>query len=476
MRACQIERERPQVRIWFPAILMGAVLFAVSPGERPASGASPLSASRPDATILRLRVGSYPAYTRVVLDTAGPLKWSIRNAGRDGLWIVLPGAVLPPGFRPVKLRHGILRAIQPVQRARGVEIRLFPQRGPAKVRAFSLTDPDRIVVDVLNSESGGQGVSTAPERSTPPPSADRTFASPESRGQLGPPQTSPPVATSSNGSGEAVPLANGHPVPSSSSASATPRRDAAGSGKELHGVGITVVLDPGHGGQDTGAVGPTGLMEKDVVLDLALRLRRLLQERLGLHVILTRSEDVFVPLQERSALANRAKADFFISLHMNGSSQRDALGFETYYFTREPSDTDARASAQRENLAIEREGASGKGVESLLRITLADLAVTRDMRESSELAELVLASLGGIMRVENRGVKSGPFIVLATAAMPAILVESAFITNPEEERKLRRDEYRQRIAEALCEGVGKFVTRYERRFGIRNGASVAPGS
>jgi N-acetylmuramoyl-L-alanine amidase len=217
-------------------------------------------------------------------------------------------------------------------------------------------------------------------------------------------------------------------------------------------------------------------MEKDVVLDLALRLRRLLQERLGLHVILTRSEDVFVPLQERSALANRAKADFFISLHMNGSSQRDALGFETYYFTREPSDTDARASAQRENLAIEREGASGKGVESLLRVTLADLAVTRDMRESSELAELVLASLGGIMRVENRGVKSGPFIVLATAAMPAILVESAFITNPEEERKLRRDEYRQRIAEALCEGVGKFVTRYERRFGIRNGASVAPGS
>ena len=118
---------------------------------------------------------------------------------------------------------------------------------------------------------------------------------------------------------------------------------------------------------------------------------------------------------------------------------------------------------------------NGLPLESFLRITLADLAVTRDIRESSELAELVLASLGGIMRVENRGVKSGPFNVLATAAMPAILVESAFITNPEEERKQRRDEYRQRIAEALCEGIGKFMTRYERRVGIRNGASVAPG-
>jgi N-acetylmuramoyl-L-alanine amidase len=426
MRVCQIERERPQLRIWFPAILIGAVLFAVSPGERPAGGTSPLSASSADAAILRLRVGNYPTYTRVVLDTAGPLEWSIHNAERGGLWIVVPGAVLPPGIRSVELRHGILRAIQPVQRAGGVEIRLLPQHGSAKVRAFSLTDPDRIVVDVLSTESEGQP--------------------------------------------------NGHPEPSSSSTSATPRTGAAGSGKELHGAGITVVLDPGHGGHDTGAVGPTGLMEKDVVLDLALRLQRLLQERLGLRVILTRSEDVFVPLQERSALANRAKADFFISLHINGSSQRDALGFETYYFTQEPSDTDARESAQRENLAIERNGASGEGLESLLRITLADLAVTRDIRESSELAELVLASLDGIMRVENRGVKSGPFRVLATATMPAILVESAFITNPKEERKLRRDEYRQRIAEALCEGIGKFMTRYERRLGIRGGASVEPGS
>jgi len=195
-----------------------------------------------------------------------------------------------------------------------------------------------------------------------------------------------------------------------------------------------------------------------------------------MRVIMTRDEDVFVPLQERSTIANRAKADFFISLHVNGSSKRGAVGFETFYFTREASDNDARASAQRENLLIERDGVTGKDQESLLRMTLADMAVTRDIRQSGELAELALSSLDKIMKVENRGVKSGPFYVLATVAMPAVLVESAFITNPREERKLQQEQYRQRIAEALCEGIGKYKARYERRVGLRNALSTSSGS
>jgi N-acetylmuramoyl-L-alanine amidase len=231
---------------------------------------------------------------------------------------------------------------------------------------------------------------------------------------------------------------------------------------------LTIVLDPGHGGHDTGAIGPTGLMEKDVVLDLAFRLRRLLQDRLGVRVLMTRTEDVFVPLADRSALANRAKADFLISLHVNAASKRGAVGFETFFFAREPSDNDARASAQRENLVVESNGATGKDLESLLRTTLADMAVTRDIKESSNLAERLLASLEKILRVDNRGVKSGPFHVLATAAMPAVLVESAFITNPKEERKLQREEHRQRIADALYEGIAVYKVRYEQRLGLRD--------
>lgn len=254
------------------------------------------------------------------------------------------------------------------------------------------------------------------------------------------------------------------------SANGNPAGPVGGSGV------LTIVLDPGHGGHDTGAIGPSGLMEKDVVLDLALRLRRLLTERLGIRVLMTRTEDVFVPLEERTAIANRAKADFFLSLHVNAAPKRGAGGFETFYFTREPSDSDARASTQRENLVIESSGAAGTDLDSLLKITLADMAVTRDMRESSELAELVLTSLDNLLKVENRGVKSGPFYVLATAAMPAILVESAFITNPKEERKLTQWAYRQRVAEALYTGIAKYKVRYERRVGMGSSAAAAAGS
>jgi N-acetylmuramoyl-L-alanine amidase len=208
-------------------------------------------------------------------------------------------------------------------------------------------------------------------------------------------------------------------------------------------------------------------MEKDVVLDLALRLRKLLQNRLRVRVLMTRSEDVFVPLPERSAFANRAKADFMISLHVNAANARRAVGFETFYFTREPSDSDARASAQRENLIAENNGSAGGDLESLLKTTLADMAVTRDMKESSNLAERILVALDKILQVENRGVKSGPFYVLATAAMPAVLVESAFITNPREERRLQREDYRQRIAEGLYEGIAAYKVRYEQRLGLR---------
>jgi N-acetylmuramoyl-L-alanine amidase len=222
-------------------------------------------------------------------------------------------------------------------------------------------------------------------------------------------------------------------------------------------------------------VGPTGLTEKEVVLDLALRLRQLLQSRLGARVVLTRSEDVFVPLSQRSALANRARADFFVSLHLNGSARRDAVGFETFYYTREPSDTDARTSVQRENLVFDQATSTGPTQAALLRSTLADLAVTRDMKQSSELAELELTALSQWMHMENRGVKSGPFHVLATVAMPAVLVESAFITNPAEERKLRQDAYRQSLAKALSDGIRAFTARYLRRIGI-DGAPAASGS
>jgi N-acetylmuramoyl-L-alanine amidase len=363
--------------------------------------------------------------------------------------------------------RGVVRSIQPIRRSGGVEVLLICEPPQAKVRTLTLSDPDRLVVDVMLPGPMADGRAVA--QGSPAPSVP-SGAGTTSRAKsppLGAPTPGPDTRSPSAGAPVSQPATNPG-APGKESVGGTAGSTPAEADREGPVAPLTVVLDPGHGGHDTGAVGPSGLMEKDVVLDLAFRLRRLLQDRLGVRVLMTRTEDVFVSLQDRSAFVNRAKADFLVSLHVNAANTRGAIGFETFYFTREPSDNDARASAQRENLVIENNGTTGKDLESLLRTTLADMAVTRDMKESSNLAERILASLEKILRVENRGVKSGPFYVLATAAMPAVLVESAFITNPREERKLQREEYRQRIAQALFEGIAAYKVRYEQRQGLRS--------
>jgi N-acetylmuramoyl-L-alanine amidase len=462
------------------AIVASALLHFAPPaaaGQRDNSQRSPSVSSTPlreaagpvstTAGIAKIRVGTHQAYTRVVLEMTGSYEWSIEQPPGAPVRILVPGAGVDVSIRRLEFSSGAVRSVQAIRRANGVEVILDCEAAGVKVRTLTLTDPDRLVVDVSLPGVGEDGRALALASALPSGNAAKVSA----------PGPAPPAGpASSAGSGPPTPEAADRvarvPVPSGNAgkeaaggsrtgAPAEPERDDP---RKL----LTIVLDPGHGGHDTGAIGPTGLMEKDVVLDVAFRLRRLLQDRLGVRVLMTRTEDVFVPLADRSALANRAKADFLISLHVNAASKRGAVGFETFFFAREPSDNDARASAQRENLVVESNGATGKDLESLLRTTLADMAVTRDIKESSNLAERLLASLEKILRVDNRGVKSGPFYVLATAAMPAVLVESAFITNPKEERKLQREEHRQRIADALYEGIAAYKVRYEQRLGLRN--------
>jgi N-acetylmuramoyl-L-alanine amidase len=455
----------PSVGIGFVVALVLAQLGAVHAGEvlGVSRTAAPVadkahvpgpSGAEPLTSVTKIRRGTHPGFTRVVLELGAAQEWFVRQDDDGPIRIIIPSVGLEGHIRRMDFSTGLVRSIQPVRRVGGVEILIVCDSRPVSLQTQTLTDPDRLVLDVMPAsplDGGRAGV----QGKKMPGSASLLASSAQ------------PVPVDEPGSVQRLPRAvSTLPSPSGSTAS-TP----AGAPREEKHSSLTVVLDPGHGGHDTGAIGPSGLMEKDVVLDLALRLRRLLQERLGLRVLMTRSEDVFVPLPERSAFANRVKADFLVSLHVNAATKRGAVGVETFFFTREPSDNDARASAQRENLVIENSGSAGKDLDSLLKTTLADMAVTRDMKESSNLAEGVLSSLEKILRVENRGVKSGPFYVLATAAMPAVLVESAFITNPGEERKLQRDEYRERIARALFEGIAAYKIRYEQRLGLRNAAS-----
>jgi N-acetylmuramoyl-L-alanine amidase len=215
-----------------------------------------------------------------------------------------------------------------------------------------------------------------------------------------------------------------------------------------------IVIDPGHGGHDTGTIGPNGLLEKDLVLDVSKRLGKLLQARLGAEVIFTRRDDTFIPLETRTAIANQEEADLFVSVHANSSHDPDARGVETYYlnFTSSP---EALEVAARENAA------SDKSIHELQDL-VKTIALKEKIEESREFAADVQQSLHNGLAARNpgerdRGVKKAPFVVLIGANMPSILAEISFLSNPGDERRLRTPEYRQRIAESLYRGISRYV-------------------
>ncbi|MFC2171466.1 N-acetylmuramoyl-L-alanine amidase, partial [Acidobacteriota bacterium] len=225
-----------------------------------------------------------------------------------------------------------------------------------------------------------------------------------------------------------------------------------------------VVLDPGHGGQEVGAKGPTGLLEKDVTLQVAHILKKMLETNLGVQVRLTRESDVDLSLQERTALANYQKADLFLSLHCNASRRQNARGAETYFMSYKATDEESGRLAQFENNPL---GGSSMGNQLTdLELILWDMAQTQYLQESEQFAEAVNYELSKTLNLKDRGVKQAPFAVLAGAAMPAVLVEIAFISNPSEERALRSSEFKVKIAQALYKSVIRFKNSYEMKRGL----------
>ncbi|MGE5413326.1 MAG: N-acetylmuramoyl-L-alanine amidase family protein, partial [Syntrophomonadaceae bacterium] len=224
---------------------------------------------------------------------------------------------------------------------------------------------------------------------------------------------------------------------------------------------FTIVVDAGHGGTETGAIGPGGLQEKDATLEIAKRVAATLPKALSCRTVLTRDADVLIPLDDRASIANHEKADLFLSIHANSSRAASARGSETYYLSLEASDKIAQEVAKEENqsAASATSPSSGAGANPSLDFILWDLAQSAHLKESSELAEAIQTELNAVSDTANRGIKQAPFRVLVGAAMPAVLVESAFISNPEEEKKLRSPEFQQAVAEAVARAVARFFAR-----------------
>lgn len=216
-----------------------------------------------------------------------------------------------------------------------------------------------------------------------------------------------------------------------------------------------IVIDPGHGGEDTGAVGPRGVFEKDITLGVAKKLSVSLRDKTGCSVVLTRDDDTFIPLEQRTAMANRVSADIFISIHVNAALSRTVDGIETYFLSFDATDDDARRVAAFEN-SFSVSGKTHPELNDDLKEILLDMASTESHHESSALAESVQTSLLKSAGMEDRGVKQAPFAVLVGATMPAILVEVGFISNPREEVRLSSPAGQARLVDSITEGVINF--------------------
>ncbi len=316
-----------------------------------------------------------------------------------------------------------------------------PANPPATTEsARTTTDTPTTIIAAKNSDD-----SDAPVETKPLPSPRREL-----------PTAASAVAKGKDARGMSAKNASSKPDLIKSPSVPTPTRDGQATLTRALGLKIgRIVIDAGHGGHDTGTIGPTGLMEKDLCLDVALRLGKIIQQKLpGADVVFTRPDDTFIPLEERTRIANEAKADLFISIHANSSHDAQARGIETYYLN-------LKGSAEAMEVAARENSSSSDGIHELEDI-VKRIARTEKIDESKEFARDVQESLARNVQksnrmIKDRGVRKAPFVVLIGADMPSILTEISFLSNPSDEQLLKKPEQRQRVAEGIYQGVAGYL-------------------
>jgi N-acetylmuramoyl-L-alanine amidase len=451
------------------------------------------------ASVENLRFWQDDSSIRVVIDVTGEVRFKAGEAKSPDRYFV--------DISPARLNSLITGRdwdvvssnVQKIRVAQfdGSTVRIVLDGVTARaVTASTLKDPGRIVLDVM-MPTPSQAVPPKPAVITssgaPSNVAPTTSAVPPATSQAAPPVTPPPTPpptpaptivpmtlTSSapvNGSatGSAPASASVGSAGSGGSATAatiistappaTPpsepvkvvteaRPGNLGSRSLIRSLGLKlgrVVIDAGHGGHDTGSLGPTGYTEKELVLDVSRRLKTLIENEMGAEVVMTRSDDEFVPLESRTQIANKENADLFVSIHANSSKIKSVRGVETFFLNFNTQSREALETATRENAASEL------GIHELQDI-VKKIVLNDKVDESRELAQYIQAAMSKRLNAgTNRGVKQAPFVVLIGANMPSILAEVSFISNPDEERKLKTPAYRQQIAESLYQGIKSYA-------------------
>ena len=497
-----------------------------------ASDGKPAGPNRPRnglATVSAIRHWSTPNYTRVAIDLGDEVQYeAARVPGPDRIYFDLHGTRLAQelaGKSFTVTDDGYLKRIRAAQYSNDMTRVVLDVNDVTEYSAFLLPNPYRLIIDihggekavaakppavVQNQSTGSEtakrdtsqrsaeaplvpqkpGYSAQDGRKTTAITPNIVTAVPStvasrttSGGEVAALSASPEMERATNQpTSQPIAVATAIATPSHSKGKhkdldtdATPGHaaapTAAGERTLQRALGLKIgriVIDPGHGGHDSGTLGVGGIMEKDVVLDVALRLGKLLHDKLGAGIIYTRSDDTFIPLETRTAIANKAEADLFISVHANSSGDETARGVETYYlnFTSQP---DALDVAARENAVSDQ--SVHQLADLVKKITLKD-----KIDESREFASDVEQSLyDGLHRgndgLKNRGVKKAPFVVLIGANMPSILTEISFVTNGKDAAQLRTPDYRERVAQSIYKGVAAYTSGLS---GVRVATAKSP--
>jgi N-acetylmuramoyl-L-alanine amidase len=482
---------------------MDAELDASTAGvpDAPASAAGPMHVAKTAAKrrgqmaqVTGIRHWSTPNYTRVAIDLGDDVTYeAARVPSPDRIYFDLHGTRLAQelvGKSFSVTDDGFLKKIRAAQFSNDMTRVVLDVNDVTEYSAFLLPNPYRLIIDIhggSKAEPGAAVVSVPMQRAaTSAPTVPNTTAvkagssfdvaalsAQPGRVEATSQPTSQPISAvvkDASAAGTTAPTASMMPGAAAKrtkkgrvvkdpdagpARAAVPTADGETSLVRALGLKIgRIVIDAGHGGHDTGTLGVDGIQEKDVVLDVALRVGQLLHDRLGAEIIYTRSDDTFIPLETRTAIANKAQADLFLSIHANSSPDASARGVETYYlnFTSSP---DALETAARENAV------SDQSIHQLSDL-VKKIALKDKIEESREFAGDVETSLySGLQKgnagLKDRGVKKAPFVVLIGANMPSILAEISFVTNEKDARQLQEPDYRQRVAESLYKGVAKYA-------------------
>ena len=423
-----------------------------TPKHKPPAAESAAQASEKPVAVTGIRHWSSADVTHVAIDLGGPVKYKFAHLiAPERLYFDFENVTVAPGVLAKKLsgQDGFLTDIRVGDMEKGTTRVALDLDRPVEYSVNLVPDPYRL--EITFHRAAGQ-------------SRNRDAAA---SAQSVPSITVDPPKVVGSDSSPGVRLAQVNPATARQAFSDAheARPDANGDRSLIRALGLKIgkiVIDPGHGGDDHGTMSSNGLYEKDVVLDVALRLGKLLQG-LGAEVIYTRATDRYLPLEARTAIANREGADLFISIHANSSPDRDARGVETYYLNFTTS-AESLEVAARENTVSRRP-------VSELRDLVQKIAQQNRIAESHEFADDVEAALTRNLSGErDRGVREAPFIVLTGANMPAILSEISFLSNSADENNLKSSHYRQKIAQALYDGISTYVN------GLSGVASPSPAN